>query len=237
MDITKFIDEYGDEIFALSLIVTKDFDSAKQVFVKTSFAHKDFTDDTVLFDIVNRVYSECAAADSNEGATTLTGVELDAKRQHILEMLLSLGEMTRIVVHMFYENDLSEKEIAKVTGQSEKHISALLSDISDELAEQLEKHYKYICTKIKAEDKLKAYTIRAISKGDKRLFEVKEEAVPTHKWKTSHKIIVLIAGILMASVISFVIPLIEEFQDRDLSSYESFSDQSFYYTAEAEDLQ
>lgn len=234
MDITKLIDEYGDEIYALALIVTKDFNSAKQVFVKTATAYNDFSEDAVLFDFINRAYSECSEADSNEGATTLTGVELDAKRQAVLEEVLKLGEMTRTVIHLFYENDQIDEDIAAITGLTEKQVTDILFGLPSDLAEQLEKHYKYICTKIKAEDKLKAYVIRAVSKGDKRLFEVKEEAVPTHKWKTAHKVIVFVAAILAASVICFVIPLIEEFKDRDLSSYESYSDQSFYYTSEAE---
>lgn len=239
MEITKLIDAFGDDIFALALIITKNFDSAKQVFVKTATAYEQFPENAELIELVRRAYAECAEADSNEGAAALTGVELDPKRQAVLEELLLQGEMTRVAVHMFYENDLDEKQIAEITGQSEKHVSELLEELPDGLKISLEKHYKHICSKIAAEDKLKAYVIRAVSSGNKRLFEVRNDAVPVHRWKTSHKIIVFVAALIITSLICFVIPIAVEYyymREREgFSSFENLSPgESFYITEEAE---
>lgn len=239
MDITRLIDDFGDDVFALALVVTKDFTSAKKVFINTMSAYEDFSDVSEMYELAVRAYKECADTDSNEGAAALTGVELDAKRQALLEEVLKLGEISRTVVHMFYENDLDEKQIAKITGQSEKYISSVLGEISEELSARLEKDYKYICTKIKAEDKLKAYVIRSVTSGNKRRFEVKDEAVPVHTWKKEQKIVVCVIAVIITVVLCIVIPLLQQYIDMreregDLSSYDEISDgESFYYTYEA----
>lgn len=240
MDITKLIDDHGDEIYALALMITKDFDSAKQVFVKLCSKSSEYPEDISMTELAALTYKECEEADSNEGAVTLTGVELDSKRQAILENVLVLGETKRAVIHLFYENDLSETDIAAVTGQTEKHITDLLNESPAELVTSLEKHYKEICTKIKAEDKLKAYVIRAVTSGNKRLFEVKNEAVPVHRWKTEQKIIIVAIALIITSLICFVIPLAVEYynmREREgFSSYENLSSgESFYITEEAAD--
>lgn len=240
MEITKLIDEYGDDIFALALIVTKDFDSAKQVFVKTTTAYSEFQDEAVTWDIVNRAYTECADADSNEGAVTLTGVELDTKRQAVLEEVLKLGEMTRTVIHLFYENDQIDEDIAAITGLTEKQVTDILSELPANLADQLEAHYKFICTKIKAEDRLKAYVIRSVTSGNKRMFEVGRDAAPVHRWKTSQKVIVCVAALIITILICIVIPLLQQYLDmrerEGYSSYENLSSgESFYIDEESED--
>ncbi|MBQ9947447.1 MAG: hypothetical protein IJO91_03575 [Oscillospiraceae bacterium] len=240
MEITKLIDEYGDDIFALALIVTKDFDSAKQVFVKTTTAYSELSDEAVMLDIVNRAYTECAEADSNEGATTLTGVELDAKRQTVLEEVLKLGEMTRTVIHLFYENDQIDEDIAAITGLTEKQVTDILSGLPADLADQLEEHYKSICTKIKAEDRLKAYVIRSVTSGNKRMFEVGKDAAPVHRWKTSQKVIVCVSALIITILICIVIPLLQQYLDmrerEGYSSYENLSSgESFYIDEESED--
>lgn len=37
MELTRFIDDYADDIYALALITTKNFDSAKEIFVRNCF--------------------------------------------------------------------------------------------------------------------------------------------------------------------------------------------------------
>lgn len=239
MDITKLIDDYGDDIFALALIITKDFNSAREVFVKTTTACDGYDDDRAFFEIISKVYSLCQEVDSNESASTLTGIELDARRQAVLEQLLVKRETVRAVAHMYYENDLSAEEIAAVTGKSIRYINELLSDDLSDLSDKLDADYKDICTKITAEDKLKAYVIRAMTTGDKRLFEVKEEAVPLHTWKTSHKIVVVIVAIIATLLGMFIIPVMTKYQEMleseaGLSYEEVGTDESFYYTYEAE---
>ncbi len=240
MEITKLIDDYGDDIFAFALIVTKDFSSAKEVFVKTASACDEYSEGDGLFQLIKRAYSECEQVDSNESASALTGVELDSKRQALLEELLVRRETIRAAAHMLYENDFSAKQIAQIIGKSEKYINELLStELSDSLRAGLEKSYKDICVRITAEDALKEYVIRAVGSGDMRMFEVKAEAVPRHSWKLSHKIIVVVFAILAATAIMFAIPLFEKYKEMleaeaGLSYEEIGTDESFYYTYESD---
>ncbi len=191
MEITRFIDDFGDDIFALALVVTKNFDSAKQVFAKISADCEQFPESLEMYDLAKRVLSECEDVDSNEAATTLTGIDLDPKRQQILEELLSNGEAARTAAHLFFENDLDTKQISELMKKSEDFVTSLFDKLN---YEALDSNYKDICTKIKAGDRLKSYIIRSISKGNKRPFSESGEAVPNHRWKLSHKIIVLLAA-------------------------------------------
>ncbi len=240
MDITKLIDDYGDDIFAFALIVTKDMTSAKEVFVKTAVVNEEYSDDSGLFEILGKAYAVCAEAESNEGASALTDVELDTKKQAVLEELLVRRETVRAAAHMYYENDLSIEEIADITGKSEKYIAGILSDeLTEALRMKLDADYKDICTRITAPDELKAYVIRAVKNGDKRLFEVKEEAVPIHTWKTSHKVVVVIAAVIATLAAMYIIPVLQKYgemreSEAGLSYEEVGTDESFYYTYEPE---
>ena len=238
MEITKLIDTYGDDIFAFALIVTKDFASAKEIFVKTTTACGEFSEDCSLCELIARAYKESQETDSNEGASTLTGIELDAKRQAVLEELLVKRETVRAVAHMFYENDLSAAEIAGITGKSEKYINELLADDLSDISDKLDAEYKDICTKLTAEDKLKAYVIRAVNSGEARAFQLQEDAVPVHTWKTSHKVIVIIVAVLATLLAMYIIPIFQKYSEMreseaQLSYEEVGDDESFYYTYEA----
>ncbi len=242
MEITKLIDSYGDDVFAFALIVTKNFASAKEVFVKTSSCCEEFSEEDGLFPLIKKAYSECSEVESNESASALTEIDLDSKRQEVLEQLLVRRETVRAAAHMFYENDFDIAQIADITGQSKKYINELLISLNDGLADSLEAHYKDICTVISASDELKSYVIRAVSSGDKRLFEVREEAVPIHTWKLSHKIIVIIAAIIAVMAIMVIIPLFQKYtemreSEAGLSYDEIGTDESFYYTYEAETVE
>ena len=238
MEITKLIDDYGDDIFALALIVTKDFDSAKKVFAKTCAEYESFSGESDMLEFAVKAYAYSCDADSNDNAVTLTGVELDAKRQRLLEQVLMLPQMKRAVIHMFYENDLDEKQIASVTGESERYISSVLSELPEELSESLDKNYKDICTKIFAEDKLKAYVIRSAAAPKKREFQVGEEAVPIHRWTMGQRIVVIVAAIVFLVTMFFVMPVFEKYFDmledeKGYSYEEPATDEIFAYTYEA----
>lgn len=240
MEITKLIDTYGDDIFAFALIVTKDFASAKEIFVRTTTVCEEYPEDCSLFEPIARAYKEAQDIDSNESASTLTGIELDSKRQAVLDELLVKRETVRSVAHMFYENDLSHEQIAEITGKSVKYIKELLSEeLSEALASKLDDNYKDICAKIAAEDKLKAYVIRAVNSDDLRAFQLKEDAVPVHTWKTSHKVVVVIVAIIATLLAMYIIPVFQKYtemreSEAGLSYEEVGTDESFYYTYEAE---
>ncbi len=241
MEITKLIDSFGDDIYALALIVTKDFDSAKEVFVKTATSVDEFSDGADMYSFAVRTYAECKEADSNDNAIMLTGVNIPDKLLPLLEEVLKRPQIVRAAIHMFYENDLTTKQIAVATGSSERYITSVLSDLSSELTQQLEYSYKDICVRLRAEDKTKEYVVRAVTSGAaKRIFEVRGEAVPTRRWKTHHKIIVVVIAAIISIAVGLVIPILQQYQEmREREGYSSFEDlsegESFSYTYEADE--
>ncbi len=240
MKLEKLLDIYGDDIFAFALIVTKDFNSAKEVFVRVTSDYYELPDhDGAFYEMIKKAYALCQNVDSNEGASTLTGVELDEKRQAVLEELLVKRETVRTVAHMYYGDELSTSEIADIIGKPEKFVNELLSEeLSDELKEKLEKYYLEICDKIHAEDKLKAYVMRSVYNPKKRDFEVREEAVAKHSWSTTQKVVVIVIAVIVTFALSFIIPIIEKYfdmlEDESGYSYEvPETDEIFAYTYEA----
>lgn len=237
MEIRKLIDDFGDDIYALALISTKDFNSAKEIFVRMTAEYGIYPDNIALYDLLLKEYPLCREADSNDSAVTLTGVELDAKKQALLEVLLQKPFIVRSIIHLHWENDLEPEQIAKVTGESVKYVNSVLGELSDSLAEALDKRYKDICVKITADDKLKSYVIRSASSGKKRHFEVKEDAVPTHKWTKKQKIVVIIIAAVMTVLVCIVVPILESYYEmrkrEEFSSFENVpTDEIFSYTLE-----
>ncbi len=55
MNIEKFIDAFGDDVYALALIVTKNFDSAERVFTQIAQDCDTFPETAELYDIVKRL--------------------------------------------------------------------------------------------------------------------------------------------------------------------------------------
>lgn len=243
MEITKLVDSYGDDIYALALIVTKDFNSAKEVFVKTATENEDFSEEGGIFAVANAAYAECRQTDSNENASVLTEVAIPEKLLPLLEEVLMRPQIVRAAIHLFYENDLTPKQIAIITGSSERYITSVLSDLPQDLAERLEYSYKDICIRLRAEDKTKEYVVRAVTSGAaRRMFEVKGDAVPVHRWKTHHKVFVVIIAAIISVLVGLVIPLLQEYQKmREREGYSSFENlsegESFSYTYEAEESQ
>ena len=239
MEIRKFVDSYGDDTYALALIVTKSFDSAKKIFAKTALDCGKYAEGG-LFPIAADVWAECRESDSNDEAVTLTGLELPAKLENLLKEVLMKPQIMRGIIHLYYENDLDVNRIAEVTGESEKYISGQLSKLPAELAEALDKHYKEICIKIRAEDKLKAYVIKASDTGDRRMFEVKEDAVPIHRWTKKQKVIVVIIAAVITILVCIVIPIWSAYiemikAERDMDYEEPATDEIFSYTYEPDE--
>lgn len=237
MEIRKFVDTCGDDAYALALIVTKSFDSAKRIFAKTALNCGKYEE---LFPVTADVWAECRESDSNDEAVTLTGLELSAKLEGLLKEVLIKPQIMRGIIHLYYENDLDVKQIAEVTGESEKYISGQLSKLPAELAEALDKHYKEICIKISAEDKLKAYVVKASDTGDRRMFEVKEDAVPIHRWTKKQKIIVIIIAAVITVLICIVIPILDAYiemikAEREMDFEEPATDEIFSYTYEPDE--
>ncbi len=238
MEIRKLIDDFGDDIYAAALISTKDFNSAKEIFVRMTSDCKEYPDSTELFELLLKEYALCREADSNDSAVTLTGIELDAKKRELLESILQKPFIVRSIIHLHWENDLDSGQISKVTGESVKYVDSVLEELPESLREALDKRYKEICVKITAEDKLKAYVIRSVTSGKKRQFEVSEDAVPAHKWTKKQKIVVIIIAAVVTVLVCIVIPILQSYYEmrkkEEFSSFENVpTDEIFSYTAES----
>lgn len=239
MEITRLIDDFGDDIYALALITTKNFDSAKEIFVRITSEPEKFPEDTELISFVSTVYPLCREADSNDSAVTLTGIELDAKKQAVLETILQKPFIVRSIIHMHWENDLEPEQIARITGESLKYVNSVINELSEELTAALDKCYKDICVRISAGDKLKAYVIKRVSSGAKRQFAVREDAVPVHKWTRRQKIIIIIIAAILAVGLCIVIPILDSFyqmrKEEEFSDFENVrTEEIFRYTTEAD---
>lgn len=237
MELTKYIDEFADDIYALALVTTKSFDSAKEIFVRNCTQSPELPEDSELFPMLEKAYPMCREADCNDSAVTLTGVELDDKKQQLLEAVLRKPFIDRAMIHMRWENDLEPEQIAKLTGESVRSVRNTLDELPVELKSELDKHYKDICFRIKAEDKLKSYVIRSMASGKKRQFEVKGDAVPVHKWTKQQKTIIIIVAAVIAVLVCIIIPIIDSYyQMRKDENFESFenvaTDEMFSYTME-----
>ncbi len=237
MEIRRFIDLYGDDVFAFALVLTKDYSSAKEVFVKTAAQADSLSDGAELFDVLKIAAPLALEADSNDEATTLSGAELSKKQDAVLRSVLMKPQFVRGIIHLAYENDLDPARTAKLLKTSERSVRAQLDELSE--ADSLDRHYKEICTKLTADDSLKAYVISAAERGSVREFEVKREAVPTHRWNRTQKIVVIIAAIIIGLAICFVIPIYEMYREmREHEGYESIenvpTDELFSYTLEVE---
>ncbi len=222
MEITRLTDIFGDDIYALALITTKSFDSAREIYVRTTTRCEDYPESAELVNFIENEYPFCQKAECNDSAVTLTGVELDMKKQVILETVLQKPFLVRSIIHMFWENDLEPDEIAKITGESAKYVRSVIEGLSDELRTALDRNYKDICFRINAGDKLKAYVIRSVNSGNKRQFEVKQDAVPLHRWTKNQKMAVYIAAAVIAVILCIVIPLAESYYN--MRKEEGFKD-------------
>lgn len=222
MDIRRFIDNFGDDVYAIALMTTKDFDSAKAVFAQTAFSTAELSDDAQLFDVLKIAYPLIRESDSNDEAITLTGIDFGAKREALVQTVLTKPQIVRSIIHMHYENDLDEKSISELTGESVRYISQVLSDLSP-LTGVLDREYKYICTKLVAEDSLKQYVVEASSKKEKRPLQQSEEAMPVHRWKKEQKAFVIAVAAVIVLLVTLIIPVIQKYKEmRENENYESF---------------
>lgn len=207
MNIEKFTDAFGDDLFALALMVTKDFDSASEIFARVAVNCDKLSENAGMFEIAKAAFPQCRKARCNDNAETLSGIGLSKKQEALVSELFFKPQISRAIIHLCYENDLSADQIAEVTGESGRYVSEQLSEISGELSGQLENHYKELCLKIASGDELKTKVIQAVKTGEKRLFEVGGEAVPQHSWTKKQKIAAVVLAIVTTIMVCIVIPL------------------------------
>ncbi|MBD5130496.1 MAG: hypothetical protein HDT43_11355 [Ruminococcaceae bacterium] len=236
MTIEKFIDEFGDDVYALALIVTKSFDSAERVFTQIAQDCDTLPETIELYDIVKKAYRLCQKAPSNANAETLS-IGLSAKHEDLLAEIFPRPQIVRAIIHLSYENDLENDKIAAITDTNVRFVNEQLGDLG--FSDRLEKSYKELCLKLAAPDELKISVIQAVNSGEKRLFEVRE-AAPRHSWTTKQKIGTVIAAVVITILACIVIPLflayLESYEDINSSYDEVPSELIFSYTTETEHI-
>ncbi|MDE7363087.1 MAG: hypothetical protein K2N38_14275 [Oscillospiraceae bacterium] len=239
MTIERFVDLYGDDVYALALIVNKDFDSAARVFTQVAQDCEAFTEYAELFDVVQKAYALCKKAPSNDKAETFSEIGLSAKQESLLGEIFQRPQIVRAIIHLTYENDLTAEQTAKVTGAGVRYVTDQLSELSQPLSDRLEKSYKELCLRLTAPDELKADVIQAVNAGEKRLFEVRREAMPRHTWTKKQKTAAVIAAVAITALVCFIIPIVSEyldnFEEMNSSYDEAPSDLIFSYTYEVGD--
>lgn len=233
MTIEKFIDEFGDDVYALALIVTKSFEGAEQVFTQIAQSCEDIPETAGLYDIAKKAYRLCQKAPFNENAQTLSDIGLPAKYEALLAEIFPRPQIVRAIIHFHYENDFEPEQAAAITDTNVRFVNEQL-DCLDELSSRLEKSYKELCLKLTAPDDLKVTVIQAVKTGEKRLFEVGEPAAPRHTWTKTQKIAAIAFAVVATTLICIVVPLLSAYFnsfDEMNSSYEEIPDEwIFSYT-------
>lgn len=238
MKIERFIDKLGDDVYAFALVCTKNFDSAADIFTRIAARFGEFPEDAEIYDIASEVYQLCRTALCNDSAETLSQIGLSKKQELLLTEFFTKPQISRAIVHLYFENELSAEQIAEVIGEKPRYVSEQLEWLGTELSEKLDNSYKELCVKIAAPDDLKIKVIQAAKSGKTREFEIVDEPMPKHIWTKNQKIAAIILAVIVTIVLWFVIPIFNAFLDGKFatSSYdEAPSDLIFSYTYETED--
>lgn len=223
MELRRFIDRFGDDVYALALIVTKSFDSAKAVFAQTSGECGALSNDASLFDVLKAAFPIVKASEVNDEAVILSGIDFPHKTEALVCKVLSKTWIVRAIIHLSYENDLSPKQIAQLVGESEHYVSRQLSELPEALCAELDKNYKTACTKIRADDALKEYVVRSSERKTRNEFAPEEPAVPRHSWSKKQKAVVISIAAAFGILVGIVIPVVQQYQQmREEENYESF---------------
>ena len=237
MNIEKFIDRFGDDVYALALVCTKNFDSAADIFETVAAECEELPDDADMFGLAARVCSLCKKAKFSDNAETFSQLGLSKKQEQLLAGFFPMPFVTRASVHLHFENDLTAEQIAEVLEEKPRYISEQLDGLGAELIDELDENYKELCIKLAASDELKAKAVLEAKSGKKRVFEIRDDPMPKHTWTKKQKIGAVIFAVIATILLMIVIPIANKLMDDYLtgSSYdEAPSDLIFSYDPDAE---
>lgn len=239
MTIEKFIDAFGDDVYALALIVTKSFDSAERVFTQIAQDCDTLPETAELYDVVKKAYRLCLKAPSNDNAETFSEIGLSAKQEALLAEIFPRPQIVRAIIHLSYENDLENDKIASITDTNVRYVNEQLGDLGG-LSDRLDKSYKELCLRLAAPDELKISVIQAVNSGERRLFEVRGETAPRHSWTKKQKIGTVIAAVVITALACVIIPLflayLDSYEELNSSYDEVPPELIFSYTTETEHI-
>lgn len=233
MEIKRFIEQFGDDVYAFALVVTKSYESAKIVYTKTALGADKLSES--LTECMMLAFAECKNADGNESAITFSLEGLDEKQETLLGLVLPKPQIVRAMIHLFYANDMDAADIARILGISERNVRNQLESLGL-LNDSLERMYKEICAQLHAAEGVKEYVLKCAETGS-RMFEVRHEPAPKHKWSVKSKIVIVAVAVVTAFVGMFVIPLTEMYKKMQEELYgvsyeEPATDEIFRYTLE-----
>lgn len=233
MEIKRFIEQFGDDVYAFALVVTKSYESAKIVYMKTVLSAEKMSESKTEW--AAAAFTECKTADINESAETFSVESLDEKQEALLGLVLPKPQIVRAMIHLFYANDMDFVDIARALGVSERNVRNQLEALGI-LNDSLESMYKEICAQLHTDSCLVEYALKCAA-GGSRLFEVKREASPKHKWSIKSKVVIIAVAVVTAFVGMFVIPLTEMYKKMQDELYgvsyeEPATDEIFRYTVE-----
>lgn len=237
MKIERFIDSLGDDVYAFALVCTKNFDSSADIYARIVAEFAELPENAEIYDIAGEVYKLCRTAVCNDSAETLSQIGLSKKQELLLTGFFTKPQISRAIVHLYFENDLSIEQIAEVIGDKPRYVSEQLDALGTELSEKLENSYKELCVKITAPDDLKSKVIQAARSGKSREFKIVDEPMPKHTWTKKQKIAAIIFAVIVTIILWFVIPIFNAYLDGKFGdgSYDEVpSDLIFSYTYETE---
>lgn len=210
METAKFVDGVGEDIYALSLIATKSAESAEEIFLKTAVICENFDENVSLFDIVKAAFSEIQKAHVAEEAETLSTLNLSRKQERIISELFAMPQIVRAIIHLYYENDFSEKDIVQITGENKGYVSKVVLELPKILKAELDEHYKELCLKLIPDDNLKIRAVASAKTRERRMFEPEHETFPKHSWTKRQKAAAVIIAAAVAVFITLFFPLLRE---------------------------
>ena len=213
MNIEKFIDRFGDDVYALALVCTKNFDSAADIFEIVASEWEKLSDDTEMYELAVKVCALCRKAKFSDNAETFSQLGLSKKQEQLLSGFFPMSFVTRAAVHLYFENDLSVEQVAEVLEEKPRYISEQLDNLGTELYNELDTSYKELCLKLAAPDELKAKAVQAAKSGKKREFEIRDDPLPKHTWTKKQKIGAVIVSVIITIILMIVIPIFNKFMD------------------------
>lgn len=237
MNIEKFIDLFGDDVYALALVCTKNFYSAADIFSQITAECEELPDNAEMFGLAVKVYSMCKTAKCSDNAETLSQIGLSKKQESLLAEFFLKPLIIRAIVHLYFENDLIVEQIAEVLGVKPRYVSEQLDDLGGELFGELENYYKELCLKLVVPEEFKVNAVQAAKLGERRIFEIRDDPMPKHVWTKKQKIATIIVAVVVSIALMIVIPKVNKLVDdyfTGSSCDEAPSDLIFSYTPESE---
>ncbi len=156
IDFNNILKKYGDTIYYIALMHTKNEmdaqDIVQDVFLKYAQRQEVFESEehrkawlirVTVNMCINLNKSAWATKNTELKEEILPSVKSPEDNNYIQEAVFKLPEKYRMVVHLFYFEGYSIKEISSITGQKENAVKTQLSRARNQLKDILRGEYEY----------------------------------------------------------------------------------------------